>query len=145
MNADVEVGVIADEARHVHPDLALPDQLRLEVVTVALVAQEFLETKAQGSLRPMTARQPTVQHRLREFVPPVFVEEVSDRGQVEHEIADRDTGPAPALTDREDAERQVLDREIALLSTFAPTGERRVVALVDHGSFALGKPCHAMS
>ena len=145
MNADVEVRVVADEAGHVHPDLALPDQLRLDIVTIALVAQQFLETQAQGSLRLMTPRQPAVQHRLRQVVPPVFVEEVGDRGEVEHEIADRDAGAAPALTDRKDAERQVLDREIASLSSFAPTGERRVVALVDHGSLALGKPCQAMS
>ena len=38
MDADVEVGVVADQARHVHPHFALADQLRLDVVAIALVA-----------------------------------------------------------------------------------------------------------
>ena len=39
MNADVKVGEVADETRHVQPHLCLADQLRLNLVAVLLVGK----------------------------------------------------------------------------------------------------------
>ena len=51
MNADVEIGVIADQAGHVEPDLALADQLRLDVVAIALVGQQLGQARPQLAVR----------------------------------------------------------------------------------------------
>ena len=50
MDADIEIGVIADEAGHMQPDFALADQLRLDVVAEALVGQDL--GQAQAKLAP---------------------------------------------------------------------------------------------
>jgi hypothetical protein len=82
---------------------------------------------------------------LRKVLAPVFVEQLGDPHQVEHEVPDRNSGAAAALADREDSERQVLYREVAPLSAFDPARPRWIEGFVGHGSFALGKPAHAMS
>ena len=41
MDADVEIGVVADQARQVHVDFALADQMDLDIVAIALVGQQF--------------------------------------------------------------------------------------------------------
>ena len=51
VNADVEISVVPDEARHVHSCLGLADQLRLHVIAVALVAQDLGEPFTKRSLR----------------------------------------------------------------------------------------------
>ena len=56
MNADVEIGVVADEAGHVQADLALPDQSRLDIVAIALVGQDLRQLLAQLALRAVAAR-----------------------------------------------------------------------------------------
>ena len=87
-----------------------------------------MQPRAKRALRFGPARQPAVEHRLRQIVAPILVEQVGDAGEVEHVIADRDARPPPPLADREDAERQVLDRKVAALRALAPAGERRIVA-----------------
>ena len=49
MNADVEVGVVADEAGHVEADLGLADQLRLDIVAVAFVGQQLLQARSRSA------------------------------------------------------------------------------------------------
>jgi hypothetical protein len=39
VDADVEIGVVADDARQVHPHLGLADQLGLDVIAIANVRQ----------------------------------------------------------------------------------------------------------
>ena len=146
MDADVEIRVVADEAGHVQPDLALPDQLRLDLVAIIFVRQQLGQPQAKLALRTRAARQPGVEHGLRQILEPVLVEQVGDAGEVEHIIADGDARPASALGFGKNAQRQVLDREIAARrSALDPAHARGVVRFVDHGSCALEKPAHASS
>jgi hypothetical protein len=41
MDPDIEIGVVADDAGKVHPDLGLTDQLGFDIVPVAVVRKEF--------------------------------------------------------------------------------------------------------
>ena len=52
VDADIEIGVIADQRGDVHPDFALADQPRLDVVAVALVAQQLRQTQPQVAMLP---------------------------------------------------------------------------------------------
>src|SRR3954452_19625485 len=104
MDADIEVGVIADEAWNVQPDFALSDQLRLDVVAKALVGQELGQTQAKLPLCLRSARQPCVEHRLRQILAPLLVEQIRDSRKVEHIIANGYSRPPTALRFREDAE-----------------------------------------
>src|SRR3954451_25420213 len=88
MNADVEVGVVADEAGYVQPHLALPDQLGLDIVTIALVRKQFGKTLTKLPMRVPTAREPGVEHRLRKVLLPLFWEQIGDAGKVEDIVAD---------------------------------------------------------
>ena len=81
MDADVEIGVVADQARHVHPNLALADQLRLDFVAIFFLGQQFGQAQAQRVLRPGPARQPSVEHRLRQILAPILIEQIGDRRQ----------------------------------------------------------------
>src|SRR5436190_938248 len=93
-----------------------------------------------------SARQPGVEYRLLEILAALWLEQIADRRQVEDIVADRDPRPAPPLGFRKNAERQVLDREVAALRARDPAGSRRVVSLVEgHGSFALGNQDQAWS
>ena len=113
-----------------------PNQLRLDIVTVFFFRQQFLQPFAKGAMRFGAARQPAVQDRLRQILAPLLVEQVGNADKIEHVIADGDAGAPPALAHGEDAERQVLDRKVAILGAVAP-------AFHGHGSLALGKPVHA--
>ncbi len=52
MNADVEIGVVADEAGDMKSDLALTDKLRLDVVPISLVAQELAQGGGEARAAP---------------------------------------------------------------------------------------------
>ncbi len=145
MNADVEIGIVADEAGNVQPHLGLTDQLGFDIVTITLVAEQLDQPFAEGSLGLVPAGKPAVEHGLRQILAPILLEQVGNARQVENIIADCDARPAAPLAHRKDAERQVLDREIAPLSTLAPAFELGVGGRIDHGNFALGKPAHAWS
>ncbi len=147
VDADVEVGVVADQAGHVHPHLALADQARLDIVAVALVAEQLGKAQPKVAMGVPAARQPAVQDGLGEIAAPALVEQVGDGRQIEDVVADGDAGPAAALGFGEDPERQVLHRKIASgPSARNPADARGVVRLVErHGSFALGKPAQASS
>ena len=74
------------------------------------------------------------------------VEKVGDGGKIENVIADRGARAAAALRLRKDAKRQVLDGKVAVaVGGRAPAFQRWIVRLVDHGSWALGKPAQASS
>jgi len=121
------------------------DQFRFDLIPISFIAQKLAESKPQRTLRIGPARQPRIEDRLRQILAPVFIQQIPDRGKVEHIIADRDSRLSPPFPNRENCQRQVLDRKIAALRTLAPALERRVVGAVDHGSFAFGKPAHASS
>ena len=135
MNADVKIGVVANEAGHVHPRLGLADKLGLDIVAVALVGEELGQAFAKIHLRLVTTRQPGVEHGLREVFAPLLVEQFGDRDHVEHEVADGDASAAPPVTDGEDAEREVFYGKVAAFGAFDPA--------FGHGSFAFGKPVQA--
>nr|AUN37748.1 hypothetical protein [uncultured bacterium] len=141
MNADVEIGVIAHDARKVHADFGLAHQLRFHVVAIAFVREDLGQAFTKRSLCSVTAGKPCIQHRLRKVAPPFLIKEVGNGREIEHIVADGDTRSAPALADRENPERQVFDGKIASLGAFDPALE----SFVDHGSFAFGKPDHAAS
>ena len=117
-------------------DFGLADELRLDLVAILFVGQQLLQALAKHRLSLGTASQPSVEHGLGEFLTPIFIQQVRDSGEIEDIVADCDPGPAAPLADREDAERQILDREIAAFGALAPAF---------HGSFALGKPLQASS
>ena len=145
MDADVEVGVIPDDAGDVQPNLRLTDELRFDIVPISFVAQDLAEPVAQRPSRLRATREPAIEDRLREVFAPLLVEEIGNSHEVEDEVADRNSRLPPPLTDRKDAERKVLDRKIAALRALAPASQRRIVAFIDHGSFAFGNPVQAMS
>jgi hypothetical protein len=145
MNADIEVGVVPDEAGNMKSNLALADQLRLDIVPVFFVRQELDKSAAKRTVRLGPAGQPAVHHGLPKILAPILVEKVGYADEIKDIVADGNTDAPATLADRENAERQVLDREVASLSTLAPARERGIVAFVDHGSLALGKPVHASS
>src|SRR6185312_928582 len=66
-------------ARDVHPDFALADQPRLDIVAVALVAQDFRQALAERAMLFGPARQPGIEHWLLEILAAAFVEQVADR------------------------------------------------------------------
>src|SRR6476660_65616 len=47
MDADIEIGIVADEAGHMNPDLALPEQLSLEVVAISFSTEDLSESLAK--------------------------------------------------------------------------------------------------
>ena len=94
------------------------------------------------------AREPGVQHRLTKVGTPFGLKQTRIRNgsEVEDEIADCDPGSPLLTVRREDPERQVLDGEIAVaVRALHPARQGGIVGGAIHGSFALGKPAHAMS
>ena len=65
------------------------------------------------ALRVRAAGEPAVQYRLRQIFTPIFVEQVGDAVEIEHEVADRDASLTASLANRKDPERQVLDGKVA--------------------------------
>ena len=127
------------------PNLALADQIGLDIVAIALVAKQLGQAQPELALRLRPTREPRVEHRLRQVLAPVFIEQIGDAREVEHIIADRHSRPPLPLGFGENAERQILNRKIAVRGARDPARSRRVVGFVDHGSFALGKPVQAKS
>ena len=95
-----------------------------------------------------SAGKPRIEHRLAQIPAPRGIDEarIRDRGEVQNIVADR-YPCSPLLTvSREDPERQVLHREIAMaIGRIHPACEGGIVGPVDHGSLAFGNPVHAMS
>ena len=52
MNPDIEIAVVADQARHVQPYFAVADEVRLDVVAIAFVGQQFAQAQPKLALRP---------------------------------------------------------------------------------------------
>ena len=146
VNADVEVGVIADQAGHVQPNLGLSDQLGLDIVAVAFVAKGVPEGARAARV---CASGPRASQAFSTGCERSLRQSSSSRSRISGRSRTKSPIATPArrapLADREDSERQVLDRKIAALGAFAPTRERRIVGGVGHGSFALGNPAHAWS
>ena len=105
VNANVEIGVIADETGNVHARFRLTDQLRLDVIAVARVAQYLLYARAKLALCLWTARKPAIEHRLRQILAPFLVEQVEDSNEVEHEVPNRHTRPATSVAHGKNSER----------------------------------------
>src|SRR5262245_55445801 len=95
--------------------------------------------------------EPGVERAEAERQLPMLVEEpgAGQRLQVEDHDADRDADARFAVADRENAQRQVLDRRVRMaVGTVDPTGPRLVVGFVESGhlgSWALGKSAQAWS
>jgi len=148
MNADIEIGVVADQAGHVHAYLALPDEMHLQIVAITLVGQYLRQAATEGAVRFRAPRQPCVEDRLREVVAPFLVEKVGGCRKIEDVITDCDARPPQPLGFGKDAERQVLHRKIAArLRTVHPAYALHIMRFIDHRyeSFAFGKPVQARS
>ena len=148
VNADVEIGVVADQAGHVQPHLALSDQVHFDIVAIALVGQHFGQSLAQRALRLRAAREAGVEDRLGEVAAPSSSSRLGSRGKIEDDSRRSRRPGAAALGLGENAERQVLDREIAARWRSVDPASRAgswVSSIVAHGSFAFGKPAQASS
>ena len=122
VNADVEIGVVADEARHVHPDLASgrPAAARRR----RGIARRDSSSTGAARRSPLCARGRARASAFSTGCARSSRQSSSSSsaiaGEVEHIVADRDAGAAAPLADRENAERQILDRKIAALRAFDP-------------------------
>src|SRR6185369_12873677 len=106
MDADVEIGVVADQAWHMEAHFALADQAWLDVVAIALVAEDLLQPQAKRALRFGAARQPGIQHRLDQIVAHILVEAIGYARKIKHIVADRNAGTASPFRLGKYCERQ---------------------------------------
>jgi hypothetical protein len=94
---------------------------------------------------------PVVQHRLTQRRQPTIVEQArfGQPAQVEDPVPDRAADARPRAVDRENAEREVLDRKIGMaVGACFPARAGRIMGFVDAGHFgncAFGKSAQAAS
>ena len=124
VDAGVEVGVVADLARHAHLDArpAAPAPRGTCASLRAAVAQTL--PRSPGAARARGSR-----GELHQPVHVVGVDQLR-AAQVEHLVADRDADPPVHVVGAPEApERQVLDREVGrrVVGRFEPARQRRVV------------------
>ncbi len=151
MDADIEVGVVADHHRQMQGAVSRRVQHRRDVVFVARVTEQGRQALAQGD--PLARRQPQqrVQGRLRRRLDHGGGQVAPDAGQVEDLLADGHADPSLDLTrSREHPQRQVLDGKIIVaVGRGHPAGQSRIVRLIQtqahRGTLALGKPLQAVS
>ena len=134
MNADVEIGVIADPAGQVQLRTRLRNEMRLDVVALGGVAEQSGQPSPQCPSVPYIVREPVVQHRLPQCALPRRIEQRRGVVQIEDRVTDRDPDARLLRVGREDAKRQILDREIAMaVGAVDPARARRVMGFVEVG------------
>jgi hypothetical protein len=124
----------------VEPDFGLPEQVRFDIVAVALIRKKFLEAPAKRGLGARSTGKPCVQNGLRQVFEPLVVQEPANPAEIEYEVANGNACATGLFACRENSERQVLDWEFASLCTLAPARKCLDFGWVAHGSFAFGNP-----
>ena len=138
MNADVEIGVVADMRRQVQRAGFRSMQARLHLVPVRIaLCQQFGQPQPQSPPRSGTECQEGIERRTGSGLgSPRRLACKEARGessrQVQNLIADGHASPLPAGTGAEDPERQVLDGKVLMtIGRRHPAFELRIMGLID--------------
>ena len=163
MDADVKIGVVADRARQMHRRRRLRDEVRLDGFPLRIGGQKVAEQAAQGAGFVGAVAEPVIERRAQQGGEPAIVEQpgLTQPAKVEDPVADGNAdagigiasgGASPGARRksacREDAEGQVLDREVGMADgVVEPADAGGIVGFVDghRGSCAFGKFAQARS
>jgi hypothetical protein len=148
VNADIEIGIIADRRGQMERAVRGGVQRRLHGGAVRLVRQQLRQPPPQPD--PIGFRQchQGVERRSLQHVGSGGREQFVDLGEIENAIADRHARALVLARWREDAERQILDREVTMrVRALNPTCPAGIMRLVDRaqGNSAFVNPAQQSS
>jgi hypothetical protein len=144
VDADVEIGVVADAERQVQRAIGDRVQAGQHAQAHRVAGQQREERVAQGEPVGRGQGEQRVEHGFGQSRGHRLRQPGGKFGEIEHVIADRGADARCAAAGRKHPERQVLHREIGVrVGAGHPACRRRVVGMVDHapGSGRAGSLC----
>ncbi len=134
MDADIEIGVIADPRGQMQRDRGAVMQRGFDVFAIALVAQKLRQALAQLIAILRRQGEEIVEGRLTRRASCFLGQEARDGGQIEHALANGDADALLAPRRRKHAQRQVLDRKFSVaIGRGDPACQAGLMGVVDLG------------
>ena len=139
MNADIEIGVIADAERQMQCAFMGRAQEWQDPQPHAVTRQQGKQRMAQRAPVAGGQGKQRIERGLRQRRAHRHGQVVCQPGQIEHMITDRGSNAGRAIVSRIDPQRQVLHRKVSVcIGPLDPTARFGCVGVVDHG---LGSSC----